>query len=520
MGSMADESIGSEQALSPAARLFHAPNFNCYIIAIIGCKTKICPQVLKDGLQHTLLKQPRFSSKLVKKGRKVSWTPTTVNLDNHVITPEIDTKSIDFPDQFVEDYISNFTRTPLDICKPLWEFHVLNIKTSDAESVGVFRIHHSIGDGASLISLLLACTRKTTDPEVLPTTPTTKKRSTATGSGNYSNMFCACWVLLAIWRGLMFLWNTLVDLVLFVATILFLKDSKTPLKGDLGVDLNTKRFVHRTVSLDDIKLVKNAMDMTINDVLLGITQAGFTRYLNRTYSDDANRKANNLPKSIRLRASILVNLRPTAGIQDLADMMAKNSKTGWGNWIGYIILPFTIALQDDPLEYIRQAKATIDRKKHSFESVCTYWCARFVLNLFGTKVAATITRRVLFNTTIAFSNVVGPQEEISFYGLPITYLAPSVYGHPQALTIHYQSYINKMTISMAVDPNVISDPHLLCNDLEESLKLIPRCQLLKKASLLILSSIELYTDSVNLIEHLRNIFWERKTYTKQILLLD
>lgn len=31
---------------------------------------------------------------------------------------------------------------------------------------------------------------------------------------------------------------------------------------------------------------------------------------------------------------------------------------------------------------------------------------------------------------MSFSNVVGPVDEISFYGHPMAYLAPSVYGHP------------------------------------------------------------------------------------------
>ena len=42
----------------------------------------------------------------------------------------------------------------------------------------------------------------------------------------------------------------------------------------------------------------------------------------------------------------------------------------------------------------------------------------------------------------------------------------------QALTIHFQSYVDKMTIVLAVDPKVIPDPEQLLEDLEESLKLI------------------------------------------------
>lgn len=51
--------------LSPAARLFHAPKFNCCILAIMGCKTSIDPDVVKAGLRETLLRHPRFSSKMV-----------------------------------------------------------------------------------------------------------------------------------------------------------------------------------------------------------------------------------------------------------------------------------------------------------------------------------------------------------------------------------------------------------------------------------------------------------------------
>lgn len=53
------------EGLSPAGRLFHSPSFNCYVIAILGCKTNINVEVIKEGLCHTLLKHPRFTSILV-----------------------------------------------------------------------------------------------------------------------------------------------------------------------------------------------------------------------------------------------------------------------------------------------------------------------------------------------------------------------------------------------------------------------------------------------------------------------
>ena len=67
----------------------------------------------------------------------MKWTRTTVKLENHVIVPNLD-PDIKNPDQFVEDYVSNLTKNAMDMSQPLWELHLLNIKTSDAEAVGVF----------------------------------------------------------------------------------------------------------------------------------------------------------------------------------------------------------------------------------------------------------------------------------------------------------------------------------------------------------------------------------------------
>lgn len=67
-------------------------------------------------------------------------------------------------------------------------------------------------------------------------------------------------------------------------------------------------------------------------------------------------------------------------------MMEKNTEAKWGNWIGFILLPFDIAIRDDPLDYVRQAKATVDRKKRSLEAIYTFSISELVLKLFGIKV--------------------------------------------------------------------------------------------------------------------------------------
>ncbi|CAF2151689.1 unnamed protein product [Brassica napus] len=433
-----------EQPLSPAARLFHAPEFNCNIISVVGLKSKIKPAVIIDGIKQTLIRHPRFSCKLVESGnnqrREQKWVQTKVVAEDHVVIPKIDMHNIENAnaDAFLDSYVSDLTTIPLDTSKPLWEVHLLDLRTSDAENVAILKIHHSVGDGMSLMSLVLACTRKTSNPDELPSLP--NQKSSLSGSRSYSRLF---WLVMALWSVAMLVLNTVCDALEFIATTMFLKDTETPIKGNFRLSTSKRMCcVHRTVSFDDLKLIKNAMQMTVNDVILGVSQAGLSQYLKRRYE------------------------------QDLADIMENGSNCTWGNWIGYIIFPFSISLCDDPLEHLRRAKFIIDRKKNSFEALLTFIVGNFILKSFGVQRAANILKRALSNTTMSFSNMVGPIEEISFYGHPVTYMAPSVYGHPHALTMHFQSYMNKMTVSLTVDPTVISDPHRLCDDWEESLRSI------------------------------------------------
>ncbi|KAF8082104.1 hypothetical protein N665_0847s0004 [Sinapis alba] len=443
------------EPLSPMARVFQLPSNDCCVITIIGCKTKINADVIRSGLNQNVFKHPRFSSKLSRDG--LSWIKTQINIEDHISVAEKDQNEIaEDGEGFVEDYVSRLTMLPLDKSRPLWDIHILNVKTSDADAVCVIRSHHSLGDGTSLMSLLVACTDQTTSHrDKASTNPSLKRRKRVYYKDKIS------WfvrLIVAIFSSVSLIWNTLVDLVLCLAIALFLKDTKTPLKGDVGVESSPKKFCHRIVSLDDLRVIKEAMSMTINDVLLGIIQAALSRYLN------------NFPGKIRLTAGVFVNLRSDTGIQPLADMMAKNSKCRWGNYFSSICFPISIRLESDPLVYLSKAKSTMDRKKHSLLPALAFSSTEFIFNTFGSKLSGTLLKRLVSNTTTFISNMIGPTNEISFHGHPIAYIAPSVYGHAHALTIHFLSYAEKMVISIAVDPNAIPTPHQLCDEIEDSLK--------------------------------------------------
>ncbi|XP_044982984.1 wax ester synthase/diacylglycerol acyltransferase 11-like [Hordeum vulgare subsp. vulgare] len=469
--------VEGAEPVSPAGRLFREAHFNCYIVALLGLAAPVDVAAARAGLQATLVRHPRFCSVQVsddaKKNAKPRWVRTTVNLDDHVIIPDLDPAATSAdPDRALEDYVSSLSTRPMDHSRPLWDLHVIDFPTSEAAAAVAIRMHHSLGDGVSLISLLTACTRSAADPTRLPALrppPPPRRSGAAAPPLSAGTLALAAWA----WSLVALAWNTLVDVALFVATSWFLRDSPTPFLGSPGVEFRRKRFLNCTLDLDDVKLVKNAMKCTVNDVLVGVTSAALSRYYFRKTGETSNDKSKP-QKNIRMRSALLVNIRKTPGLHTLAQMMdpSKDNTVKWGNQIGYIVLPFRIAMHDDPLEYIRQGKKTADRKKRSLEAVFTYWSGNLVVKLLGIKAAAALCYGMFTNTTMSFSSLPGPTEKVQFYGHPIVYIATSVYGHPHALTVHFQSYMNIMKLVLAVDDEQFPDSHQLLDDFAESLRLV------------------------------------------------
>ncbi|KAH0938376.1 hypothetical protein HID58_005837 [Brassica napus] len=450
--------ISGEVPVSPFSRLFSMPGLDCFNIVTIGFKHEANPSAFVEGLKNTLLNHPRFSSILETGvgGKKAKWIPTKVKAEDHVVVPDID-PTIQNPDQFLEDYTSNMVFSPIDMSKPLWEMHILNMKTSDAESFLVARFHHSLGDGMSLMSLLLACSRKASDPESLPTLVAPKK----------SKVTNVLWSLVArVWFIIRLMCNTFVEVFNFLLILCSVRDAATPLMEKPIATLSPNKFIHRVISLDDVKIVKNAMNMTVNDVILGMVQA----------DSETNSKLKRSLENVSLRAAVFFNLRSNKKIEDLAKMMAKLSTSRWGNSIGYVMIPLWMRSENDIFEYIRRAKTIMDRKKLSLEPLFSYVLLKLTVEIFGSKggkqALRNLAMRIFGRSTIILSNVAGPSEEISLFDHQISYVAASVSGFPQALIVHITSYVNKVIINLGVDLDVIPDPHHLCDHMVEALQMM------------------------------------------------
>ncbi|KAM0848210.1 hypothetical protein ACQ4PT_054534 [Festuca glaucescens] len=458
------EAEWSEQPMSPTGRVME--DIGVHIISILGLGIPVNLPVFRAGIETEILpRYPRFCSIKVMdvSTGKSRWVRTKVNLDDHIIVPRFDPARVESdPEKAVEDYVASLSTLPMDMRRPLWEFHLLDFPTSEATSTMVLRVHHSIGDGMSIMTLYIASSHSTADPTRMAAMPPPPRR---TGEIYQlqprpplsSRKALLTWVL----SYLVLAWHTLVDSVLLAATILFLSDPRTMFtRPDDGLKAHhRKRLVHRNLSLDDIKLIKTAVKCTINDVLVGVTSAALSRYYFRM-SGDIN------TKKICLRSFLLVNTRPVSCRQIYV------TKVETGNQLSSLICPFHIVLHDDPLEHIRKAKMFMDRKKTSLEVKIIKVASEFLVKYFGVKVGASVLRLLMTRTTIIFSNVVGPAEKITLCGHPVVSMGGSVYGQPQALTVHYQNYGNTVSVTLAVDDTQFPNCHELLDDLVESIKLI------------------------------------------------
>uniref|UniRef100_A0A0D9YFH7 diacylglycerol O-acyltransferase n=1 Tax=Oryza glumipatula TaxID=40148 RepID=A0A0D9YFH7_9ORYZ len=206
------------EPVSPSARLLE----DFFIVVVIGIATPVNDPVARAGIAAQFARYPRFRSIQVtdEDGGNPRWVRTTLNVDDHIIYPELDMDAVAAdPDKAVEDYVASLSTKPMDESRPLWEFHVLDFPTSEAAATTAIRVHHSLGDGMSLLTLLMACTRSAADPARLPAMPPLPTRTGAIYArprppASAGALAFAAW----LWSFVALAWHTVVDVASFFAT--------------------------------------------------------------------------------------------------------------------------------------------------------------------------------------------------------------------------------------------------------------------------------------------------------------
>lgn len=445
-----------DEPVTPASRLFLRPELDQVINCVIGLTNSIDVDVIKSEIKNSLMiKHPRFRSLVVKDrhGRE-HWKKTQVDLDRHVIV--LDSPVGDTEEEAVNGYLADLAlSSPLPADKPLWEAHLLT-----AHNCLIFRIHHSMGDGISLMSLLLAICRKADDVNELPSTvspDSLKEKKKQNKKGERKPERVVLRLLKAVWFNLVFL-------VGFILRCLWVRDRSTTMSGGAGIELWPRKLATARFWIEDMKAVKKAIpNATINDVLFGVISSGLSRYLDTKSPEE-------LQDGLRITGVGMVNLRKQPGLQDVVKMMENKSGLRWGNKFGMLLLPVYYRKgRIDPLDHLKRAKSMLDKKKQSLEAHFSYNIGHLLMSLFGPKVASLLNYRILCNTSFTLSNVMGPQEEITIRKNPVTFIRVTSSTLPHAITMHMVSYAGRADMQIQVAKDIIHDPEFLAKCFEDAL---------------------------------------------------
>ncbi|XP_027926793.1 O-acyltransferase WSD1-like [Vigna unguiculata] len=437
------------EPVSPVGQYFNSSVLCIYIIGVLEFEVPIDDLQTYALLQDVFLPiNPRFSSIMVqdKNGEK-QWKKVDVNLKDHVNIPIFpEGKTVELHDKYFHDYLSSIAMEQLPQSRPLWEIHMINYPTSDACSTLIFKLHHALGDGYSLMGALLSCLHRADDP-FLPLSFPSLKQSKPEPS---TKSFC---------RKLSYMlssaFNTVSDFGWSVLKSSIISDDRTPIRfGDDGADFQPISISSITFSIHHIKDIKSRLGVTINDVITGIVFYG-----TRLYMQDIDSKS----KSSHSTALVLLNTRNIEGYQSINDMLNTKAKGPWGNKITFLHVPIPKLNEtrtSTPLEFIRDSHNIIKRKKQSLGVVLTGTLLDIEGKLRGQEAVAKRIRGTLTKSSAVISNLVGPVQQMALANHPVKGLYFTLAGGPESLVISIMSYMEVIKVTLKTEKDFIDEQKL------------------------------------------------------------
>ncbi len=372
---------------------------------------------LRERVEGSLLKYNRFRQKVVEDTMGASWVEDgSFDITDHVVAEDLAVAPGQSPVEALKARVGELAATPLDPSRPLWELRLVE-ELETGRSAIITRIHHCIGDGISLISVMLSITDGGKPP------PERKKRSNGGGDadaefdwfadallkpvteltikaiGLYGDGMAKSVELMANpvqpLAGGMDVARAGYQLISDAAAMALMPDdSPTRLKGKATP--GKKVAWGEPLPLDEVKAVGQAFGASINDILLTCVAGAIGEHL-RAHGDN--------PAGKEIRAMVPVNLRPLDQAWKL------------GNRFGLVplVLPVGIA---NPIERLGAVRARMNELKGGYQPVMAF-ALLAVAGLLIKPMQAALLNLFAKKATAVMTNVPGPREPLKFCGRTI-----------------------------------------------------------------------------------------------------
>ena len=412
-------------------------------------------------LADKLLQYGRFRQKVVVDAIGPSWVDDDdFDIHRHVRRETLPRRRGVSPRHALQARCAELAVTPLDRSRPLWAFHL--VERYEGGSAVVVRIHHCIGDGIALMSVVNAITDGGADPPrrrrrraahgheadwladavLEPLTDLTVKAIGMYGDGVVRTLEALTHPQQPL-RGSLAWARSAYQVVGDVAALAWMDDdSPTSLKGRGS---GRKRVAwNEPLPLDDVKAIGRSLGGSVNDVLLSCVAGAIGAYLRERGEDPSGRE---------IRAMVPVNLRPLEQAWKL------------GNRFGLAPLVLPIGIQH-PLQRLYAVRQRMAELKGSYQPLLAFgvlaiagWMVKplqdAVLGLFSRKATAVMT------------NVPGPAEPLTFCGATIR---QSIFWVPATgdigLGVSILSYAGGVQFGLIADDRLCEDPQALVDRFE------------------------------------------------------
>ena len=359
----------------------------------------------------------------------------------------------------LEALIGEISGTPLDRSIPLWEMHVCE-GLPDNQVAVVVKMHHALADGIAANALLGNVTDAPPEDAVVdPGPPLELERTPSRGRQ----------VRLALWDAIRqtltlpaLLWRTASALVALVkhkrASVVdvprpILDVPRTSLNGPLTP---RRSFATAALPLEDLKQVKQAHGVTLNDVVLAVVSGALRRWMSeRGEQTDAS-----------LVAGVPVGTDDPAGPVRLGGNRVSNLFTSLATDV------------DDPVKRLRTISRTATEAKAVQRTLGPTMLIDWVQFTPPAPFSAVLRQYSKANTAarhappfnVIVSNVRGPAAPVTIAGAALRDLysvGPILEGI--GLNVTAWSYVDRLNVSLLSCPDLVADLRPLVAQLRPAL---------------------------------------------------
>ena len=430
------------------------------IVGVWLLQPGITREALCERIESKLLKYERFKQRVVLDAMGATWLEDVAfDLQRHIVHHTLTRETGQSERAALQALVGELANTPLDADHPLWQFHLID--DYEGGSALIARVHHCIGDGIALISVMMAITdggsdppkrrrREATEPEgdwladavMKPLTDLAAKAIGMYGGGVAKSVE----MLSNPQQGLM----GSLEMARAAAKVLGDVGAMALMPDDSPTRLKGKPIGHKTVAwgeplpLERVKVIGKALDCSINDVLLACVAGAIGAWLRESGDDPAGKE---------IRAMVPVNLRPMTDAWKL------------GNRFGLAPLTLPIGI-DNPVERVYAVRARMTQLKDSYQPLLAF-AVLSVAGLLIKPVQDGLLGLFSKKATAVMTNVPGPATALKFCGAT---LRQTMFWVPASgdigVGVSILSYGGGVQFGLITDKKLCPDPQAIIDRFE------------------------------------------------------